>query len=465
MAVASITRKSSARGIGDGGLDEQTMENYQRWKKYQRSLQRKDFQKRFFSRGGWLFPLLVVLGLGIQFFRVDLSTGSLKSSLGLKGLLERDAASTFSELTKKDLGRIIDAKALLESPDGKINFIHSGRPFSAVSTLDSSLQEYMSRKIGRSKSPLITLVAMDPATGQIHALIDSKKTNWTKSGCLNRLFPAASVFKIVSAAAAIDRCGISANAELSYNGRKHTLYKNQLTNRKNRYTNRVSLKDAFAKSINPAFGKLGIFRLKKDLLEEYAMRFGFNRPIDFELPVEPSRISIGDDPYHWAEVACGFNRETLISPIHGAMIAAAVINGGKLVEPTLVRHITDTKQQPVYGDAPVVIKQAISPETSEEMKELMTATISRGTSRRAFRGYSRDRVLSRLLIGGKTGSIKNDTDELLYDWFVGFGKEKEGPKKLALAVLVVHDKLLRARAHEYARLALKHYFRKSPTTS
>jgi len=52
------------------------------------------------------------------------------------------------------------------------------------------------------------------------------------------------------------------------------------------------------------------------------------------------------------------------------------------------------------------------------MMKLMDATISRGTSRRAFKGYRRDRVLSGLSLGGKTGSIKNETDEWLFDWFV-----------------------------------------------
>lgn len=92
----------------------------------------------------------------------------------------------------------------------------------------------------------------------------------------------------------------------------------------------------------------------------------------------------------------------------------------------------------------------------------MAATISYGTCSRAFRGYRRDSVLSKLLIGGKTGSINNKTDELHYDWFVGFCAEKKGTRKLALAVLVVHDKLLRARAPEFARLAMRYYFKSSP---
>jgi cell division protein FtsI/penicillin-binding protein 2 len=316
----------------------------------------------------------------------------------------------------------------------------------------------MLKKVQSSKAPLIGFVAVDPSTGRILSMIDSKKVDEAKSVCLSNQFPAASIFKIITAAAAIDGCNLFANTKLTYNGRKHTLYKNQLTDRINRYTNTTTLKKSFAQSINPVFGKLGVFCLKKDLLEEYAVRFGFNQSIDFELPVQPSRISVGDDPYHWAEVACGFNRETVISPLHGALIASVILNGGKLVEPTIVEYITDDESNPVYVGDIRVSREIISLETSQELKKLMAATISCGTCRRIFRGYRRDPILSKLVIGGKTGSINNTCDELHYDWFVGFCEEKTGTKKLALAAVVVHDKLLREKAPVYARLAMRYYF-------
>jgi cell division protein FtsI/penicillin-binding protein 2 len=440
------------------------MGNYKRWRNYQRKLQRKSLHKRLLKRSFWFLPLLLFLGLGAQFLKVNLSTGSLSSTLGIGSRPENPTSSTWM-FAKKDLRELLDPQAVCNGSDGSIEFSYSGRLFSIETTLDTRLQGYMLKRIETARSPLIGFVAMDPTSGQIISMIDSKKTDEAQSICLNGEFPAASVFKIVSAAAAIEACSLSADTKLTYNGRRHTLYRNQLTEGTNRYTNRVSLKDSFAKSINPAFGKLGIFRLGKGLLEEYANRFGFNESIDFEFPVEPSRISVGDDPYEWAEVACGFNRKTSISPIHGAMIAAAILNGGKLVEPTIVKKITDNEKNPVHSADPNVIRQAISPKTSQEMMALMKATISRGTSRRTFKGYRSDRVLSKLVIGGKTGSIKSHGDELLYDWFVGFGAEKAGGRKLAIAVLVVHDRLLRARAQEYARLALRYYFGKTPSPS
>ena len=437
------------------------MWNYQGWRDYQKQFPRKDFPKRFFKRSLWFFPCLLLLVIGLQCFKVNLWTDYFSRPLEIGGSFGGKAVETSSVLMKKDLRGLIDLEALCNSPEGKIDINCSDRFFSMETTLDRGLQSYMLKVIERSRSPLIGFVAMDPATGRILSMIDSKKVNGAKSVCLSGQFPAASIFKIVSAAAAIDGCNISAETKLTYNGWAHTLYKNQLTGRINRYTNSISLKTSFAKSINPVFGKLGIFRLKKDLIEEYAIRFGFNQPIDFEFPVEPSRISVGDDPYHWAEVACGFNRETLISPIHGAMMAAVIVNDGKLMEPTIIGCITDDEKNPVYVGSTNIIRQVISPKASQEMKELMTATISLGTCSGTFMGYRRDPILSKLSIGGKTGSINNKSNELRYDWFVGFCAEKAGTKKLALAVLVVHDKLLREKAQEFARRAMRYYFRTS----
>jgi len=441
------------------------MRNFQGWKDYQEQLHREDLRKRFLRRVFWFSLTLLLFGIGVPCFKVNLSTGYFHTLPEVRGPFKEEAIETSSMFMKKDLREFIDPEVLCNCPAEKIDIHYSGRDFSIETTLDSRLQRYMLKQIQGSRSPLIGFVAMDPTTGRILSMIDSKKVNSPKSVCLSSQFPAASVFKIVSAAAAIDCCNFSADTKLTYNGREYTLYKSQLTKRVNRYTNRISLKTSFAKSINPVFGKLGIFRLKKDLLEKYAARFGFNQPIDFELPIQLSRISVGDDPYHWAEVACGFNRETLISPIHGAMIAATIVNDGRLVEPTIIGRITDSEKKPVYIGRTNIIRQVISPKTSQEMKKLMAATISCGTCSSTFRGCRRDPILSKLFIGGKTGSINNKSNKLRYDWFVGFCSEKFGTKKLALAVVVVHDELLRERAQEFARRAMRYYFRKSHSIS
>jgi len=432
------------------------MQSYKSWRSYQKRLQKAEARKRLAGKSLWALLALASVCLVVWTVKVGLIPALWKRASQVTSECQ-GGISPSSTLSREQLKEIFDRETLLRAK-GEVSFEWEGRPFTAEITLNNALQRYMSGRINQARSLMVGFVAVDPETGHVLSLVDMNKLDDNRDVCLRSRFPAASIFKIVAAAAAIDAKGISSGTKLAYNGRSHTLYKNQLTRKTNRYTHRLTLKDCFAKSVNPAFGKLGIFELKKELLESYAHRFGFNEVIDFELPVEVSRISVREDDYHWAEIACGFNRQTSISPLHGALLAATIVNDGKMVSPAVVDFVVDSEQNPVYASGTKVVRQVISPKTSEEMKELMGATISYGTARRAFRDHRRDRVLSKLHLGGKTGSIKNENDRLFYDWFVGFGEQKKGGKKLALAVLVVHGKLLRARAHEYARLALRYYF-------
>ena len=422
------------------------------WKAYQRKLQRQALLKRILTAGTWIvLPLALILAVA-RLSSVDFSLGSFTKAAANNPPLEAFEKHDFWQL---DLPHFFS-----NSPPSEISVMHQEDRYRLETTIDNGLQEYMTDRLLSAKTPAVAFVAMHPTTGEVLSLVAHSTLNDEGDICLDAGFPAASLFKIVSAAAAIEEHDYSAESRLSYNGKKHTLYKSQLKERKNRYTQYVTLKEAFAKSINPTFGKLGKNQLQKGSLSDFAARFGFNEIIAFELPVEPSGFYVGEDPYQWAEIASGFNRTTVISPVHGAMIAAAVLNGGKLIEPTIIKQMTDENNEIVYRANPHMIRQSISQKTSEELKKLMVETISRGTSRRTFRGHRHDRVLSKLVIGGKTGSIKNKTDDLLYDWFIGFGAEKNGHRQLALAVLVVHGKLLRARAQEFARLAIQSYFRK-----
>jgi cell division protein FtsI/penicillin-binding protein 2 len=218
------------------------------------------------------------------------------------------------------------------------------------------------------------------------------------------------------------------------------------------------LKNAFAKSVNPVFGKLGALYLGKDELESYARSFGFNHPINFEIYLSPSRTVITDEPYQRAEIASGFNRQTMMSPVHGALIAATIFNRGKLIEPTVIDRIAGQDGAELYRSRPATITQAFAPDTSNALHKLMQATARSGTMRGAVRRYRRDKIISQLEIGGKTGTINNKTDDVKYDWFVGYAQDKDGGGKLILSVLVAHHKYIGIRASQYAIMAFKQYF-------
>jgi cell division protein FtsI/penicillin-binding protein 2 len=299
---------------------------------------------------------------------------------------------------------------------------------------------------------------MNPLNGRILSMVSFDKTDPSGNPNINQ-FPAASIFKIVTAAAAVEKCGFNRNTELLYNGKKHTLYKSQLKKRNNKYTRRITFQNAFAQSINPVFGKIGVHYLDGSDIERYATAFGFNRNIDFEIPVSPSFVSLTEEPYHWAEIASGFNTETRISPLHAALIASAVLNQGRLIEPSIVDQIANQKGEILYRNRVTTVNQAITPRASAVINDLMEATIKSGTAKKSFSGYRKDKILSRLKMGGKTGSIDNKFHDARFDWFVGFAEEKDGSEKIVMSVLVAHEKYIGVRASRYARLTIKHYFR------
>jgi cell division protein FtsI/penicillin-binding protein 2 len=218
----------------------------------------------------------------------------------------------------------------------------------------------------------------------------------------------------------------------------------------------MTLREAFAKSINTVFGKLAAFILKPEELENYAGRFRFNKGLSADFPVQTGRFSLGDrDTFKLAELGSGFNRVTQISPIQGALMAAAIANEGKIMAPYLVDSLKNDKSEIVYEAKPMVLSDVMSKASAEHMRELMRETVVRGTSRKAFGDYIRRPKANQVEVGGKTGSLKDEILRGKCDWFVGYGMR--GSRKIAVAVLTVHETLWRVKSSTLARLFLEKY--------
>jgi peptidoglycan glycosyltransferase len=308
--------------------------------------------------------------------------------------------------------------------------------------------------------------AVDPESGRVLALVSHEKRGQASEDlpalgdhlALRATFPAASVFKVVTAAAAIAEKRFNADTRVAFNGSNHSLYRNNvLKDQHNRWTRSVSLRDAFGQSINTVFGKIGAFNLGAEKLRDYAAKFGFNRQIASDLPVQPGRasISVDADPWSLAEAASGFTRETTMSPLQGALIAASIVNGGKMIQPYAVQSVHLADGETIYEAESQEPVPTLSPQVASELMELMRQTVVAGTSRRSFRGFSRG-TRQTVDVGGKTGSLTGFDPPGKYDWFVGFGKM--GDKSIALAALTIHREHWRVKSSYVARRAIERYF-------
>ncbi len=430
------------------------------WKSYQARLRKQSARQRAVRRLPFYLVLLAALVLITEgVFLVLDWTLALSSSSGSKVLV-----ASVQPLDRPVLRKLLSGTPLSEIARPEFRLEAGIRNYKIKTSIRPDLQKLVEDNLDKKYSRYFGLVAMEPGTGKILAMADFDKNGGKTNVCTCADFPAASLIKIVTAAAAVEEFGFNANTRVSYNGNKYHLYKSQLKPLENRYTNHITFADSFAESINPVFGKIGIYRLKKQGLEEYGKAFGFNCGISFDLPLSKSVMNIKDEPFNWAEIACGFNHQTLISPLHAALIASGVANDGRLMTPVIIEEVFQ-KGRSVYQADCSEFNRAFSADTAEILKRLMHETVTKGTAKGIFRGIRRSSTLSKLYIGGKTGSINENKQKIKYDWFAGFAEEKKSGKKIAVSVFVAHKNYIGTRAGSYARMIFKHYFRKKSRDS
>ncbi len=437
--------------------ERQTARRRESWRRYQRRLRQGDRWRLL--RRPWPWLVIPVIG-GMILWAVaahwPVATLQTPPPASDRSPAPQDAPL----LEKADIQNLLENTPLDKILAGPFEVGFGDRRLRVETSIDPALQDYLKKQLYRRTSRYIAIVVMEPRSGRVRALVDYARDGFPGRPSLSNRFPAASLFKIVTAAAAVEKCGYASSTPLAYNGASHTLYKSQLKNVRNRYTRHTTLEKAFAGSVNPVFGKIGRHCLGQKRLRHYADRFGFDQTMAFELQWPPSSTRITDEPYQWAEIASGFNQETMVSPLHGALLAAVAPAEGRLVEPAIIDRIVDQDGHLLYRPRADTAKTAVSPATARELGRMMRRTVSHGTARKIFRRRSKDKVLSRVTIGGKTGSIDTPDHKARYDWFVGFADGPEPNDAVAVSVMVAHEKYIGRRAGEYAKRAVREYYRR-----
>lgn len=324
-------------------------------------------------------------------------------------------------------------------------------------SFDQKLQQEMESLFEQYKPDYGAFVAMDAETGRILSVVSfSTHSDVDDNLAFRATFPSASVFKVVTAAAAIEDEKYSGDTLIAFNGANHTLYKhNILKNPINRWTRKITLKEAFSKSINTVFGRIGAFSVGSSHLREYADRFGFNHPIQADFNFQEGRAPIPDDAWGLSQTASGYTQDNTMSPMQGALIAAAIGNGGKMMEPFLVKSVYSVDGKELYTAEPKVAELSVDSNTAAEIQGLMRETVLHGTSMKSFHGFNKGKFAD-VVVGGKTGTLTGSDPRGRYDWFVSFANGRG--HKIALAALTVHQKFWRVKSSYLVRRAIEEYF-------
>jgi cell division protein FtsI/penicillin-binding protein 2 len=324
-------------------------------------------------------------------------------------------------------------------------------------SLNVPLQRKIEKVMKKYRLPYGMLIAMDPKTGRILAMVDYSRVEPDHENLnLRSSYPAASVFKLVTAAAGIEKKKVTPETQIAFHGGLWKLGPRNWKDNPKRDRDHISLKYALAKSCNVAFAKVALRWLGEEGLQCFAESFWFNKPIPFEFPVETSKAQFGPSEQSIALTAAGMGKVGL-SPLHGAMIASAIANNGVMMVPKLVEKVSWDNGSEIYRFKEEPMTQIVSPQTADQLKEMMAYTVTKGTSRKAFHTRRGTPYIKGVSIGGKTGSLRGNDPKGKYSWFVGMAPLDD--PEIALAALIVNKPIWHIKASHLAKEAFDAYFK------
>jgi peptidoglycan glycosyltransferase len=329
-----------------------------------------------------------------------------------------------------------------------------------VLNLDLNAQRIALQQLGRNCG---AVVALDPRTGKVLVMASAPSYDpnlverhfdalskitancENPSPLLNRatagLFIPGSSFKVVTAAAALESRKFTPGSRF-YDPGYCVVYGKQVHNFADQNGPEVfgslDFTTGLVHSVNSVFCKVGLALGAKAILEQ-ARKFGFYEAPPLETPTDERRPSgLYQDgslyyPKRDSDVDAGrmaFGQERmLVTPLQMAMVAAAVGNGGQLMEPQLVDRIVTPKGHTILKKKPHLIRQAVRKATAREIAEMMRDVVREGTGTAAqISGYS---------VGGKTGTAETGVSHSNTTWFIAFaGRDEESPPEVAVAVVL-----------------------------
>jgi penicillin-binding protein A len=313
-------------------------------------------------------------------------------------------------------------------------------------TLDPKAQrEALAGLAGRAGA----VVALEPSTGRIRVMANVpgfdpngvpqqlKQLNKGQGGSLlNRAtqaqYPPGSTMKVVTSAAALDSGLYKPDSPIS--GRDGVVISGvPLHNYGGENFGSISLTDALTNSVNTVFGQVGE-KLGKSTMLKYMRRFGFQRQLPIDLPssqvaiagvLKPPRPLSANDNWDVGRVAIGQEPHLFVTPLQMAMVAAAVGNKGRMMQPHLGDKVIAPDGQVRTSIRPREQSVVMSESSASDLAGMMTNVVKSGTGTGG--------ALSGIQVAGKTGTADNPKGGN-YAWFIAFAPVKD--PKVAVAVVV-----------------------------
>lgn len=429
--------------------------------------------KRSYPYGGFASHLLGYIGSmeDREWRKRDVKMGyRLNSKIGKNGIEKKFE----KELKGTDGGVYLEVDYR-----GRVKSIIQDKKWAAGSdvylTLNFELQRAAEEGLKNSLTGRGAAVALDPRTGAVLALASapsydpnifvqySDEENPKQSKKINEynlaiqgIYPPASTFKIITAAAALEYGKLDIHRKINCPGHYDSgprVFKCWGTH------GPVDFFDGMSNSCDVYFYTVAA-QTGAAAIERVERMFMFGRPTGIDLPGEKAGNLYGPtrrahNKTYWfigdtLNLSIG-QGELLVTPLKLAQFAAAVASRGKVYRPYYVEKVVSnqTGKTTVLGKPEVLQTADLKPETYDLLFKALKHTVDDGTARRA--------KIQGLDVYGKTGTAQNPHGDD-HGWFMAFAGRKGEDPSIALAVFVEFGKGGSSAAGPIARQMLEAYF-------
>ncbi|MFH1618966.1 MAG: penicillin-binding protein 2 [bacterium] len=377
-------------------------------------------------------------------YQIDSNVGRT----GIEKVFER-------ELRGRDGGLYLEVDAR-----GRLNRILKNETwypgFDVHLTIDSQVQMAAEGGLRSSLSKKGAVVALNPSNGEILALAsvpdfdsnifvsprDVQREFYAVpefNTAIQGTFPPGSIFKIVTAAAAIETGRVSPQDKFfcpGYYDAGNRIFRCW----EKKGHNKTDFLSGLAHSCDVYFYNIGL-RTGAANIEKYERAFRLGMPTGIALPGEKRGNVFGPTERvkrrtYWfigdtLNLSIG-QGELLVTPIQMAQMISAVANRGTFWRPRYIDRVSDQDGKTVYQERPELLSTiSLKPETWDILREGLKKVVSEGTGSQAR--------INGIDVYGKTGTAQNPGGED-HAWFVAFAEVPGRQSEIAVAVLVQYGK-------------------------
>lgn len=323
------------------------------------------------------------------------------------------------------------------------DFIAPRDGFHLILTIDETVQYLAERALAKAvrkhNAKAGTIIVIDTRTGELLALanqptynlqsIESSELNSRTNRALSYVLEPGSVFKIVTAAAALEEKKFEETDKIFCENGQYRIANHILHDHHPHGT--LTFREVFEKSSNIGVTKIAQ-ALGPQVIYQYAKRFRFGEKTNIDLRGEMAGIV--KSPSVWSKTTIGaipIGHEVTVTPLQLVYAMAAIANDGLYMRPFVVKYIIDSHDQMIKTFTPQIVQQVISPATAQRLKEILVGVVENGTGQRA--------KIEGIDVAGKTGTAQKVIDgqyshSKFYAAFVGFAPA-DHPRLAAVVVL------------------------------